>query len=159
MSNSTVPLSPAQEARRGRLSVLARAPEATLLALWGDWCAVHGTPGHEVLRPPQVGAVMVRGRAGATGAAFNLGEMTVTRASVRLGDGTVGHGHVQGRNREAALAVALIDALAEAGEADALDAAILEPLRAAEAGARGARAARAAATKVEFFTMVRGESQ
>jgi phosphonate C-P lyase system protein PhnG len=86
-------------------------------------------PAHEVLRPPEIGTVMVRGRAGATGAAFNLGEMTVTRASVRLAGGAVGHGHVQGRDKEAALAVALIDALSEAGEADALEAAILAPLR------------------------------
>ena len=34
---------------------------------------------------------VVRGRVGATGAAFNLGEMTVTRASVRLASGNVGH--------------------------------------------------------------------
>jgi hypothetical protein len=70
---------------------------------------------HEILRPPEIGTVMVRGRAGATGAAFNLGEMTVTRASVRLSSGAVGHGHVQGRDKDAALAAALIDALSRGG--------------------------------------------
>jgi phosphonate C-P lyase system protein PhnG len=73
-------------------------------------------PAHDILRPPEIGTVMVRGRAGAKGAPFNLGEMTVTRATVRLADGAVGHGHVQGRDKDAALAAALIDALCEAGE-------------------------------------------
>jgi alpha-D-ribose 1-methylphosphonate 5-triphosphate synthase subunit PhnG len=115
-------------------------------------------PAHDLLRAPEIGTVMVRGRAGAVGAPFNLGEVTVTRCSVRLATGTVGHGHVQGRDREAARAAALIDALAEDGrQTEALEAAILSPLRAEDAARKAARAARAAATKVEFFTMVRGD--
>jgi alpha-D-ribose 1-methylphosphonate 5-triphosphate synthase subunit PhnG len=148
----------ATERRRARLSTLARAPERDLLALWRAWRGAAPEPGHEMLRAPETGTVMVRGRAGATGAPFNLGEMTVTRASVRLGDGSVGHGHVQGRSREAARIAALIDALSEAGHADALEAAILGPLRSAQETRRRDRAGKAAATKVEFFTMVRGEN-
>jgi alpha-D-ribose 1-methylphosphonate 5-triphosphate synthase subunit PhnG len=98
-----------------------------LLALWSDWLCGARRPAHEILRPPEIGTVMVRGRAGATGAAFNLGEMTVTRATVRLTDGAVGHGHIQGRDKDAALAAALIDALCEAGEAEALEPAISRP--------------------------------
>jgi alpha-D-ribose 1-methylphosphonate 5-triphosphate synthase subunit PhnG len=165
MSNSAMNgmakgMAPAEiEARRARLSVLATAPAARLKALWSDWLAGRAEPAHDVMRPPEIGTVMVRGRAGATGAAFNLGEMTVTRATVRLSSGAVGHGHVQGRDKDAARVAALIDALSEAGEADALEAAILAPLRGeAQAKARS-RAARAAATKVEFFTMVRGEKR
>ncbi|MBF9059858.1 phosphonate C-P lyase system protein PhnG [Rhodobacterales bacterium HKCCSP123] len=147
---------PATEARRARLSTLAKAPAARLKALW----AAHmpEPPAHDLLRAPEIGTVMVHGRAGAVGAPFNLGEMTVTRCSVRLPSGAVGHGHVQGRDREAALAAALIDALAEDGQASALEAAILRPLRAEAEARKTARAARAAATKVEFFTMVRGEN-
>jgi alpha-D-ribose 1-methylphosphonate 5-triphosphate synthase subunit PhnG len=64
---------------------------------------------------------------------------------------------VQGRDRDAARAAALIDALCEDGQGAGIETAILAPLR-AEAGARAsARASRAAATRVEFFTMVRGE--
>ncbi|MCU4653424.1 phosphonate C-P lyase system protein PhnG [Roseibacterium sp. SDUM158016] len=148
----------AQASRRARLSTLARAPEAELLALWSSWLGDRADPAHEVLRPPEIGTVMVRGRAGATGAPFNLGEMTVTRAAVRLPDGAVGHGHVQGRSKRAALVAALIDALSEAGQAEALDAAILAPLRRQAEAVRSGRAARAAATKVEFFTMVRGDN-
>jgi alpha-D-ribose 1-methylphosphonate 5-triphosphate synthase subunit PhnG len=147
---------PKTEARRARLSTLAKAPAERLKSLW----AAHAPepPAHEVLRAPEIGTVMVRGRAGATGAPFNLGEMTVTRCSIRLASGTVGHGHVQGRDRDAALAAALIDALAEDGPAEALDATIVQPLRDEAEARTTARAARAAATKVEFFTMVRGEN-
>lgn len=140
--------------RKARLSTLAQAPAARLAALWQ---AFGRTPEHDMLRPPEIGTVMVRGRAGAVGAPFNLGEMSVTRCSVRLRSGAVGHGYVQGRDKQAACTAALIDALAEAGEAEALEAAILRPLREEAAARRTARAARAAATKVEFFTMVRGE--
>jgi alpha-D-ribose 1-methylphosphonate 5-triphosphate synthase subunit PhnG len=110
-----------------------------------------------VLRRPEIGAVMVRGRAGGTGAPFNLGEMSVTRASVRLGSGEVGHSYVQGRDRDHALRAAVVDALMQGPGAGALRSAVLEPLAAEEAARRQTRAGRAARTKVEFFTLVRGE--
>jgi alpha-D-ribose 1-methylphosphonate 5-triphosphate synthase subunit PhnG len=146
---------PATAERKARLSTLAKAPADRLCALWAAF--MPEAPAHDLLRAPEIGTVMVRGRAGAVGAAFNLGEITLTRCSVRLRSGAVGHGHVQGRDRAAARAAALIDALAEDGQADALEAAILAPLRAEAAAVRRGRAARAAATKVEFFTMVRGD--
>lgn len=152
----TDPAKTSPATREARLSTLAKAPAGRLLALW----AAHApdAPAHDLLRAPEIGTVMVRGRAGATGAPFNLGEMTVTRCSVRLASGTVGHGHVQGRDREAARAAALIDALCEDGQGNVLEAAILAPLRSEAEAERTARAARAAATKVEFFTMVRGDN-
>jgi alpha-D-ribose 1-methylphosphonate 5-triphosphate synthase subunit PhnG len=99
----------------------------------------------------------VRGRAGATGAAFNLGEMSVTRCSLRLGDGRVGHAMVQGRDRAKAEVAALCDALMQGEGGDTVEAAILTPLSEARRVRREERAAKAAATKVDFFTMVRGE--
>jgi alpha-D-ribose 1-methylphosphonate 5-triphosphate synthase subunit PhnG len=100
---------------------------------------------------------MVRGHAGATGAAFNLGEMTVTRCALQLGDGRVGHGYVQGRDKRHATQAALIDALMQGAEAAMIRTQILTPLTEAETTRRQTRAARAAATKVDFFTLVRGE--
>lgn len=142
------------EERQARLSTLATAPHDRLLSLWA---AHDAEPRHDILRAPEIGTVMVRGRTGAVGAPFNLGEMTVTRCSVRLETGAVGHGYVQGRSQKAAHAAALIDAMAQDGHAPVLDAAILAPLRTEQAAGRTSRAERAAATKVEFFTMVRGE--
>lgn len=141
--------------RQAWLSTMAQAPADRLIAL----CQTAGVEvPHSVLRAPEIGTVMVRGRAGAVGAAFNLGEMTVTRASVRLTEsGAVGHGYVQGRNHEAATYAALVDALCQTDQGSALIASVITPLRAEKAARDGARAARAASTKVEFFTMVRGE--
>lgn len=146
------------QARRGWMSLLAKAPEDRLLALWADYSAECGAaPAFDWLRRPEIGAVMVRGRMGGTGAPFNLGEMTVTRCALTLADGTVGHGYVQGRGKPKAEVAALIDALMQTPEAGALRAAILDPLAGTMDAARTARAARAAATKVDFFTLVRGE--
>ncbi|WP_294612660.1 phosphonate C-P lyase system protein PhnG [Roseovarius sp.] len=141
-------------ARKEWLGLLAKSPAADVARLWA---ALDLTPAHDVLRTPEIGGVMVRGRAGAVGAAFNLGEMTLTRASVRLACGTVGHGYVQGRDREHAVQVALLDALMQTAAAGRIEAGVLAPLRAAMAGRKRSRAAKSAATKVEFFTMVRGE--
>ncbi|MDJ0629987.1 MAG: phosphonate C-P lyase system protein PhnG [Rhodobacter sp.] len=138
--------------RRRRLSVLASAPAHRLQALWAELGAA---PDYTLIRAPEIGAAMVRGRAGVTGAAFNLGEITVTRCSVELSDGAVGHGYVQGRDKNAALIAALADALAESGEAARVEAGLIAPLVAeAEAHTRD-RAAKTAATKVEFFTVAR----
>ena len=142
------------DARRGWMGLLARAPEDRLMALWDGFAS---RPEFHWLRCPEIGAVMVRGRMGGTGAPFNLGEMTVTRCSLTLADGTIGHGYVQGRGHARAEVAALIDALMQTPEAEAVSRAILEPLSEAMDTARAARAAKAAATKVDFFTLVRGE--
>ena len=138
--------------RRAWMGLLARAEPARLAALLGA-----DLPEHVVLRAPEIGAVMVRGRVGGAGDAFNLGEMTVTRCSLRLASGAVGHAYVQGRDRDHARRAALVDALMQTGQAAEVEARVLAPLAAEETARRSARAAGAAATKVEFFTMVRGE--
>ncbi|WP_425051566.1 phosphonate C-P lyase system protein PhnG [Psychromarinibacter sp. S121] len=138
--------------RRHWMGLLARAPEGRVAALSADLPRAF-----DWLRAPEIGAVMVRGRAGGTGGPFNLGEMTVTRCSLKLADGTVGHGYVQGRRKADAEAAALVDALMQTDASDQVRAAVLDPLETEETGRRAARAAKAAATKVEFFTLVRGE--
>ncbi|PKP75702.1 MAG: phosphonate C-P lyase system protein PhnG [Alphaproteobacteria bacterium HGW-Alphaproteobacteria-6] len=140
-------------ARKAWMGLLARAAPQRLAELMPD------LPDHAVLRPPEVGAVMVRGRAGATGAAFNLGEMTVTRASVRLSGGVVGHAWVQGRDKAHATRAAVADALMQTDAAEALRAGVLTVLAAEAGAAQVRRAGKAAATRVEFFTLVRGEDQ
>lgn len=141
-------------ARKDWLSLLAKSPAGAVESIWR---ALQIDPDHTILRAPEVGGVMVRGRVGAIGASFNLGEMTVTRASVKLADGTVGHGYVQGRGKEHALCAALVDALMQTERARSVETGLLAPLRAVFTGGKSDRAAKAAATKVDFFTMVRGE--
>ncbi|VDC24602.1 Alpha-D-ribose 1-methylphosphonate 5-triphosphate synthase subunit PhnG [Pseudogemmobacter humi] len=140
-------------ARKTWMAALAKASPVRLAALVPD------LPVHTVLRQPEIGAVMVRGRVGATGAAFNLGEMTVTRASVRLVSGEVGHAWVQGRDKGHALRAAAVDALMQTDRASDLMSRVLQPLEAEAGAARAIRAAKAAGTKVDFFTMVRGEDE
>ena len=139
--------------RAAWMGQLARAKPERLRALFPV------LPPHEVLRPAEIGTVMVQGRAGGTGAPFNLGEVTVTRCALRLTTGEVGHGHVQGRDKDHATRAAVLDALLQTNQSNALRATVLAPLAADEAAHRTARAAKAAATKVEFFTLVRGEDK
>ncbi|MEB3420808.1 phosphonate C-P lyase system protein PhnG [Salipiger marinus] len=140
-------------ARQGWMGLLARAPAARLAALM----AGRALPDFDWLRVPETGGVMLRGRTGGTGAPFNLGEMTVTRCTLRLASGETGHAHVMGRDRAHAERAALVDALMAGPRAAEIRAEVLEVLAAEEAARRHDRAAKAAATKVEFFTMVRGE--
>ena len=115
-------------------------------------------PAHDILREPEDGLVMLRGRAGGDGAAFNLGEATVSRAAVRLASGEVGFGYTLGRDRDKARMIALCDALVQSDEfAGAVEAAVIAPLRAAMVARRQQKAAETAATRVDFYTMVRGE--
>lgn len=140
-------------ARKDWMGLMARAKPGQLAALFPD------LPAHDLLRSPEIGAVMVQGRVGGTGQPFHLGEMTVTRCSVRLAQGAVGHAHVQGRDKTHAQRAAVLDALLQTTVADDLHRSVLAPLRAQETAARTLRASKAAATKVEFFTLVRGEDQ
>jgi alpha-D-ribose 1-methylphosphonate 5-triphosphate synthase subunit PhnG len=142
------------EARKHWMSLLAKAKPQDVARLWGDASV---EVAFTYLRGPEVGGMMVRGRAGATGAPFNLGEMTVTRASVQIESGEVGHAYVQGRDKTHATHAAVIDALMQTDQATHLRQHVLDPLNEDLEIARTTRAARAAATKVDFFTMVRGE--
>lgn len=140
-------------ARKGWISTLAKSAPAELQRLIAE------LPAHDLLRAAEVGAVMVRGRLGGTGAPFNLGEMTVTRCSVRLANGTVGHAWVQGRDKDHARRAAVVDALMQTDAASDIAQQVIAPLANVQRQKRAARADRAAGTKVDFFTMVRGEDQ
>lgn len=137
------------------MSILAGAEPGAVEAVWAS---LDPRPTYRMLRPPETGLVMVRGRAGGTGAPFNLGEMTVTRCSIQLSSGPVGHAYVAGRNRQHAECAAVLDALLQDPERRPdLEARVVEPLVKAREARRRELRARAAATRVEFFTMVRGE--
>lgn len=138
-------------ARQRWMSVLARATAADLAS---RLAACPSLPTHIRLRGPESGLVMLRGRAGGAGSQFNLGEMTVTRCTVRNADGFVGHAYIQGRDHRTATLAAAIDAgLQDPARQPDLLRAVIEPLAAAQAEQRAAQARRAAATKVDFFTM------
>ena len=145
------------EDRPAVLALLART-EPGLLA--DAWRAIDDKPDVEIVREPEFALVMARGRIGGGGAPFNLGEVTVTRAMVRLASGEGGHGHVLGRDRQRAWLVACLDALWQnpRHRPAVIDAALRPALtRANEADAKVAT--ETAATRVNFFTLVRGEDE
>jgi len=147
-------ISPDQLQRKRALDVLAAAPAK---ALAERWAAFGDQPAHQRIRGPETGLVMVRGRAGGGGAPFNLGEATVSRASVRIVTGEVGHGYCLGRDLDKAEVIAVIDALRQR-DAARVDAEIIMPLEALGAERDDVRAEETAATRVDFFTMVRGDN-
>jgi alpha-D-ribose 1-methylphosphonate 5-triphosphate synthase subunit PhnG len=140
--------------RKAVIDTLSAAPAATLEGLWK---ALGITPEYRLVRGPETGLVMIRGRAGGGGGPFNLGEATVTRATVRLASGEVGHSYALGRDGEKAVRAALLDALWQR-EPARIEAEVLTPLRDAAAAADAKVRAETAATKVNFFTMVRGDN-
>ncbi|MDR9481016.1 MAG: phosphonate C-P lyase system protein PhnG [Spiribacter sp.] len=153
---TTAPDTPSTpDTRAGWMSLLACV---SVDALAERWEALALDPAYTWLRAPEIGAVMVRGRAGGTGAPFNLGEMTVTRCTLRLDEsGATGHAYVQGRAPAHARRAALVDALMHTDAAPRLTQDLLAPLQAERKRARSQEAARAQTTKVDFFTLVRGE--
>jgi alpha-D-ribose 1-methylphosphonate 5-triphosphate synthase subunit PhnG len=133
------------------MGILARASRAEIATLLET---APPLPPHRRLRGPETGLVMARGRQGGDGAAFNLGEITVTRCSVRLDDGTVGHAYAAGRDAGHSEVAAVLDAaLQDPARQASLLAAVIEPLAVAQAARAARDAAKAAATRVQFFTM------
>lgn len=130
------------------MAVLARADAQEVRQRLGQ------LPIYRVLRGPESGLVMVRGRAGGGGAPFNLGEMTATRCTIRTDAGFVGHAYVAGRNERLAEVAALADALLQdpARQAQLIEE-LIEPLAACQQAQRDAIAGKAAATRVQFFAM------
>ncbi len=140
--------------RKAAMTVLAHSAAAEIAAHLG----AIALPTYEDLREAENGLVMVRGRIGGDGAPFNLGEATVSRAAVRLASGEVGFGYTLGRDKAKARMIALCDALVQSQEfAGLVEAKVIAPLREALLAARQQKAAQTAATKVDFYTMVRGE--
>ncbi|ESY55222.1 MULTISPECIES: phosphonate C-P lyase system protein PhnG [unclassified Mesorhizobium] len=144
-----------QAERKDVMATLAQANGDDIARLWNE---AGLTSEAELLRGPETGLVTVRGRIGGGGAPFNVGEATVTRATVRLPSGQVGHSYMLGRDRKKARLAAIADALwQEPAQRRTVETALVAPLRAAQGEAREKRRAETAATKVDFFTMVRGE--
>jgi alpha-D-ribose 1-methylphosphonate 5-triphosphate synthase subunit PhnG len=135
---------------------MAVCSEASGDELHGNVAAVVGSLEVVDRRPVQSGLVMLRGRMGGDGRAFNLGEATVTRAAIVLPDGRTGFAYQLGRDRAKARAAAIIDALWQGVERPQVEEA-LAPVRARLVAAEALAARRTAATRVNFFTMERGE--
>jgi len=141
-------------ARQGLMRICAQAREAELEQALD---ALGPLPEAEEVRAPEQGLVMLRGRIGGDGAPFNAGEATVTRATVRVGE-TLGYAYLLGRCEQKARLAAIVDALGQdARWRGRLEDALVAPVMARRAAEQQAAAAETASTRVNFFTLVRGE--
>ena len=141
-----------------RRDVMALLANAKTERLAGAWEALSDKPSYRTVRAPETGLVMVRGRTGGGGRPFNLGEATVTRAVVTIESGETGYSYALGRDRKKALYAALFDALWQAkSHRNEVERSLIAPLSRELESADAKARAETAATKVDFFTMVRGE--
>jgi alpha-D-ribose 1-methylphosphonate 5-triphosphate synthase subunit PhnG len=137
------------------MAVLAKSSPADLEKAWGK---IKNPPSFRHLRKPEIGLVMIRGRAGGTGHCFNLGEMSVTRCTVQVDGGYIGCAYVAGRSPAHAESAAVFDALLQdEGCHDFIMEQIVLPLEAILKEKKDRAAAEAESTRVQFFTMVRGD--
>jgi alpha-D-ribose 1-methylphosphonate 5-triphosphate synthase subunit PhnG len=147
--------SPTTAARRGAMAVLAHARAGEIEQ---GLRAVIDPLDYAELRAPETGLVMLRGRIGGDGAPFNLGEATVTRAAVQIASGEVGIAYILGRDQNKARLSAICDALWQSKRyCDAVERRVLAPIRTRLDAERAGERAKTAASRVDFFTLVRGE--
>ncbi len=152
------PGSPANAAVIGRRAAMATLADARASEIACGLAALGNDIDHVELRPVETGLVMLQGRMGGDGATFNLGEATVTRATVRIPSGEVGFSYVLGRDRRKARLAALCDALWQnPSSREPLERYVLAPIRARQESVRARQRELTAATRVDFFTLVRGE--
>jgi alpha-D-ribose 1-methylphosphonate 5-triphosphate synthase subunit PhnG len=150
---------PTPSPRSAWMATLAQAPLDLL-----EQCiaTLDDLPEYSFLRSPEIGLAMVRGRAEGTGAPFNLGEITLTRCVVQVslpaGAPLAGFGYVAGRSQRHAELAALCDALLQHPQwHDTIQVQVLNPLQAAAQAQQQTTAAETESTRVNFFTLVRGE--
>jgi len=145
-----------QTDRQRWLSVLAHSNAAWLEA---HWQALNLHPEFTLIRPAEIGMTRLQARMGATGKRFVMGDATVTRAVVQLSDGTLGYSYLLGRDKAHAERCALLDALLQQPETrPLLEEKIITPLAAWREEQRQLRAREIASSKVDFFTLVRGDN-
>ncbi len=143
------------EKRKSWMSLLATSSQSDLLNLWEQKKI---KVNYVWLRTPEIGSIMAQGRMGVTGDKFNIGEVTVTRCSLKLNCGTIGHSYVQGRSKKKAEISALCDALMQTKMSKEINKNIIIPLEKIKKDNKDKILSKAEATKVDFFTLVRGES-
>ena len=143
------------EKRKSWMSLLATSNQSDLLNLWEQKKI---NIRYEWIRTPEIGSIMAQGRMGVTGDKFNIGEVTITRCSLKLNCGTIGHSYVQGRSKKKAEISALCDALMQTEMSNEINKSIIIPLEKIKKNNKDKILSKAEATKVDFFTLVRGES-
>ena len=137
------------------MSILSKSSDKSLANLFQS-TEIYSA--YKILKKPEIGSVMVRGKIGGTGELFNVGEVTITRCSILLNTGKMGFSYIQGRNKKKAITAAICDALMQTHLSPQIRNKILIPLIKEEELRKKNIAKKAKATKVDFFTLVRGDN-
>ena len=144
-----------EKLRRRWLKILAKSDVNRLASAWNE---LQEKPEYRYLRRPETGMIMVRGRTGGAGPRFNLGEMTVCRCTVETETGFMGCGYVMGGDLRHVELVALFDALLQdARHHSILMKSLISELECEQKRDQETASKKSAATKVDFFTLLRGE--
>ncbi|OGR22464.1 MAG: phosphonate C-P lyase system protein PhnG [Desulfobacterales bacterium RIFOXYA12_FULL_46_15] len=107
---------------------------------------------------PETGMLMVQAKTDGSGSRFNLGEMTVTKCVLELKGQYLGTGWVMGSDfRHAELAALFDGLLQDPDHHDRLMATLIQRLEEKERVKRDHLLKDVSDTKVEFFTLKRGE--
>lgn len=155
MSDASVPTT-----QSAWMAILAKATFAPLEQRFRELPMV---PDSQFLRSPEIGLAIVRGRTEGTGDPFNLGEITLTRCVVQIAiepeQSVAGFGYVAGRSQRHAELAAVCDGMLQPPDwHDIVGTQVIAPLQAEAQARRDREAAQVEATRVNFFTLKRGES-
>jgi alpha-D-ribose 1-methylphosphonate 5-triphosphate synthase subunit PhnG len=142
--------------RKEWLGILARASTDELEKLLSPLIS---TLKMRWVRPPEIGMIMLRARIGGIGDLFNMGEATITRCAVQLEPGALGIGYTLGREKRKAELIAIADALLQDTLVqNKLLQTIISTIKSNQTERIHQEQSEMAKSKVEFFTMVRGDS-
>lgn len=141
------------------MRLLALAPE---LALENAYAALQQNApqatSYTLLRPAETGLIMARGRINNNGSPFNIGEVLITRCVVQREDGALGYAWIAGEKARHAELAAFFDALFQHADfTDYFNNELLPTLQSALHAKHVQNAEKAEKTRVNFFTLVRGE--
>ena len=142
-----------REARRDWLATLVRVPASEVIEASNAF-------GFNVvvLKGPEVGLLMTNGRIHSTGRPFHLGEVSLTKCVLRDDQGLLGYGHIIGRNKQQAKAIALFDLALQRNDSAHAALIRLDAWKEEIAEIDAMESEVVEETRVDFFTMVRGES-
>ncbi|OSM97421.1 phosphonate C-P lyase system protein PhnG [Lonsdalea populi] len=144
-----------KEQRAYWMSVLSRSHAEALLSVW---LPLNITADYQLLRPTEIGLIQLQGRMESTGKRFMVGDMTVTRAALQIKDGICGYSYIVGRDKAHAERCAFIDALLQTQSAfNQLWKCVVSPLAKQQQAEHDHQRREVAASRVNFFTLVRGE--
>ena len=152
--NFTTPLENRKE-RQNWIRILSGADTSRLIL---EYKKLAISVPHTTISGPETGLIMVQARADGSGPRFNLGEMSVSKCLLKVDDRYLGYGMVMGSEPEHARLAALFDGLLQHPDfSSQLKRDLIQKLEQEQKEAEKKMTQETGKSRVEFFTMKRGE--